>query len=66
MNNSSKIVKVFKQLYKFSRPEKQTPLGRWNTNDNSFIKAEQANLDSCCCSYSIYTKQKQKKENLPE
>jgi len=25
------------------------PLGRWNTLDNSAIKADLATMDSCCC-----------------
>ena len=63
MNNSGKILKIFKHLYNYSKPAKQTPLGRWNINDNSFIKANQANLDSCCCSYSIYNETRLKKSS---
>lgn len=40
------IIKFFKHINPFT-PGKKISIGRWDTKDNSAIKATLANMDSC-------------------
>lgn len=44
----SYIIAVIRNSYKGYFRNTYTPLGRWNTIDNSVIKADLASMDCCC------------------
>lgn len=49
--NHQRIITVLHGAYRnYMRTQNAPkPLGRWNTLDNSMIKADLATMDSCCC-----------------
>ena len=49
--NHQRIITVLHGAYRNYLRTQNTPksLGRWNTLDNSAIKADLATMDSCCC-----------------
>lgn len=49
--NHQRIITVLHSAYRNYMRTRNTPkpLGRWNTLDNSMIKADLATMDSCCC-----------------
>lgn len=49
--NHQRIITVLHGAYRNYMRTRNTPkpLGRWNTLDNSMIKADLATMDSCCC-----------------
>lgn len=49
--NQQRIITVLNRAYRNYIKKRNTPkpLGRWNTLDNSMIKADLATMDSCCC-----------------
>ena len=49
--NHQRIITILNSAYrKYMRTRNAPkPLGRWNTVDNSMIKADLATMDSCCC-----------------
>ena len=53
------MIRLLSNLFRKELPK---PLGRWNTTDNPFIKADYANMDSCgdvlCGTPNHFTKPK--------
>lgn len=54
-----RIITVLQGAYRNYMRTRNTPkpLGRWNTLDNSEIKADFATMDSCCCNSASILKQ---------
>jgi len=57
------MIRLLSNLFRKELPK---PLGRWNTTDNPFIKADYANMDSCgdvlCGNPNHFTKTKTTKK----